>query len=326
MSTLLVLLETDGERVLDGSLSAIAFAQSLSRKWDVEFDLLAIGGPEILTSCDSWVSYGARTLWCVSQADLAHPTADRIAYVCLQVAEKCSASALVGVAGTFGKDVLPRIAETRSSPMVSDVIAISDQPEGLQFVRLEFAGNVVSAVEISARSAVFSVRAASFRDPENTASVTEIVRYEVDPSNLPSGTKWISLHAAARNRPELTTARIVVSGGRPLKDAETFERLLGGLADTLHGAVGATRAAVDSGIAPNELQVGQTGKVVAPDLYIAAGVSGSVQHLAGMKDSRVIVAINTDPSAPIFDVADYGLVADLYDAVPELTEAIRSAQ
>jgi len=174
-------------------------------------------------------------------------------------------------------------------------------------------------VQVAGDSCVFGVRSTAFQKPNGSDSESVVETMSIDLASLPTGTAWIGLEAGDQKRPDLTIARVVVSGGRPLKEAATFERLIGGLADKLGGAVGATRAAVDSGIAANELQVGQTGKVVAPDLYIAAGISGSVQHLAGMKDSKVIVAINTDPDAPIFDVADYGLVADLYDAVPELT-------
>ena len=209
--------------------------------------------------------------------------------------------------------------------MVSDVIAIAPGGSGLRFCRPMFAGNIVATVELVTRSAVFSVRASAFGYPRNELPTSSLQIADFDSAAYPTGTRWVSLHAAAQTRPDLGAARAVVSGGRPLRDAETFERLIGGLADVLHGAVGATRAAVDSGIAPNELQIGQTGKIVAPDLYIAAGISGSVQHLAGMKDSRVIVAINTDPEAPIFEVADYGLVADLHQAVPELTEALKAS-
>ncbi|HLV79873.1 MAG TPA: FAD-binding protein, partial [Chthonomonadaceae bacterium] len=217
------------------------------------------------------------------------------------------------------RDVLPRIAALLDLPMLSDVLHVEKAGEHMVFRRPMYAGNILATVQIAGDRGVFSARGTAFGKPQPRDSQSPVETLSIDAAALPQGTTWIGMDAVEQKRPELTTARVVVSGGRPLRDAQTFEQILGGLADKLGGAVGATRAAVDSGIAPNELQVGQTGKVVAPDLYIAAGVSGSVQHLAGMKDSKVIVAINTDPDAPIFNVADYGLVADLFQAVPELT-------
>ncbi len=323
---LLVFMETDGQRLPDVTLSSIKFAQDVSRTWETPFDLLAIGGAEIAAQTDNWRDLGARRIWVAAHDMLIHPTADRAAVVCHQVLRQIGAEVVIGAATTFGKDVLPRLAEAADLPMISDLIGIGADSSGLQFLRPMYAGNVVATMELADRRAVFSVRPSAFRDPERGLPASDVTAFPVNADELPTGTTWVALEAAARSRPELTAARVVVSGGRPLRDAATFERVLGGLADALGGAVGATRAAVDSGIAPNELQVGQTGKSVAPELYIAAGVSGSVQHLAGMKDSRVIVAINTDPDAPIFSVADYGLIADLHQAVPELTERVRQIQ
>ena len=318
------MLESDGSHIAESNVAALRFAQDLASIWQTDFDLLVIGGADIGSQIEPWQKYGAASVQVIANSAFDHPTADKIAAACDQMMKSSGASTLIGGATTFGKDVLPRIAEKRELPMVSDVIGIDADPSHLRFVRPTYAGNITTTIELAQRSAVFSVRLSAFRNPMTHESASKASAVGIDTSTLPNRTDWISLEAAARMRPELTSARAVVSGGRPLRDAETFERLIGGLADTLQGAVGATRAAVDSGIAPNELQVGQTGKVVAPDLYIAAGISGSVQHLAGMKDSRVIVAINTDPDAPIFSVADYGLVADLHQAIPELTEAIRS--
>jgi electron transfer flavoprotein alpha subunit len=322
MAKLLVLMETDGGHILEPALAAIKFAQELATAWGAEIDLLAVGGPEIESDLERWRSYGASAIRYAAHPSLAHPTADRVAEVCRRVAEECAAVGLIAASTTFGRDVLPRAAELVGMPMVSDVMAIHAEPSVLQFVRPMYAGNVIATVALSERRGAFSVRTTAFRDPATSQTLSALSAFPADEASLPCGTRWMSLDAPERRRPELTSAPVVVSGGRPLRDAETFERVIGGLADALHGAVGATRAAVDSGIAPNELQVGQTGKVVAPNLYIAAGISGSVQHLAGMKDSRVIVAINTDADAPIFSVADYGLVADLHQAVPELTAAV----
>jgi electron transfer flavoprotein alpha subunit len=213
-----------------------------------------------------------------------------------------------------GKDVAPRVAALLDIPMVSDVIGVEP---GNVFLRPMYAGNITAKVSVASEKFVATVRGTAFANigVEANAPIAFSVPAE-------SGTKRVSVDEKVATRPDLASADVVVSGGRPLKDAETFERLIGGLADKLGGAVGATRAVVDSGIASNELQVGQTGKIVAPKLYIAAGISGSTQHMAGMKDSKVIVAINTDADAPIFEIADFGLVMDLFQAIPQLMEKL----
>lgn len=321
MTKLLVLAETNGESILPGTLAAVAFAQKWQEAAGGTFDLLILGGKGIETAAESWRSFGAERVLLAAIPELVHPTADRVASTVAQVVRHRGLQSVAGTASSFGRDVLPRLAALLDLPMLSDVMQVTQEAGHLVFRRPMYAGNVLATVQVTSDIGVFSVRGTSFDAPKSveTTSVVENLTLE---EPLPAGTTWLGTESAEQKRPDLTAARVVVSGGRPLRDAETFERILGGLADRLGGAVGATRAAVDSGIAPNELQVGQTGKVVAPELYIAAGVSGSVQHLAGMKESKVIVAINTDAEAPIFEMADYGLVADLHEAVPELTSKI----
>lgn len=205
------------------------------------------------------------------------------------------------------KDALARVAGLLDAAMVTDVLSVV-APN--RFTRPMVAGSVIATVETLSEPVVLTVRAAGFADGDSPA----VRSLDLPPSKATQ----VSVSERSVGRPDLGQAKIVVSGGRPLRDAETFERVLGGFADKIGAAVGATRAAVDSGIAANELQVGQTGKIVAPDLYIAAGISGSTQHVAGIKDSKLIVAINKDPDAPIFDVADLGLVADLFEALPAI--------
>lgn len=191
------------------------------------------------------------------------------------------------------------------------------------FVRPIYAGNAILTVQSSDNIKVITVRGTAFQGVETEGGSAEIVE-GTDP-NVPATTEWVSEELTKSERPDLGTATRVVSGGRGLKSKEEFDRIMLPLADSLGAAIGASRAAVDSGFADNSLQVGQTGKNVAPELYLCAGISGAIQHLAGMKDSKVIAAINKDPEAPIFQVADVGLVGDLFDKVPELTEKLKSA-
>jgi electron transfer flavoprotein alpha subunit len=222
-------------------------------------------------------------------------------------------SHVFGPSTTFGKDVMPRVAALLDAAQLSDVMAVES---ATRFRRPIYAGNAIMTVEVDgATKTIATVRTASFEAASEGGSAT--VEAAAVTAALPTHTRFVSVSAAKSDRPDLQTARRVISGGRALGSAENF-KLLYGLADKLGAAVGASRAAVDAGYAANDLQVGQTGKIIAPELYIAVGISGAIQHLTGIKDARTIVAINKDAEAPIFEVADYGLVGDLFQILPEL--------
>jgi electron transfer flavoprotein alpha subunit len=225
--------------------------------------------------------------------------------------------AFVAPASTFGKNIAPRVAALLDVMQISEILSVESEDT---FTRPIYAGNAIATVRSSDAKKVITVRGTAFEKAarEGGAGVVEQVDADGD-SDL---SDFVSMDASESERPELTSARIIVSGGRAFGSSEQFHSLLDPLADKLGAAVGASRAAVDAGYAPNDYQVGQTGKIVAPEVYIAIGISGAIQHLAGMKDSKVIVAINKDEEAPIFQVADIGLVGDLFKIVPELTEKL----
>jgi electron transfer flavoprotein alpha subunit len=253
----------------------------------------------------------------VDRAENLHPLAAVFAPQLAALA--ADYSHVLGPSTSFGKDLMPRLAALLGVPQVSDLMAVES---AYRFRRPIYAGNAIVTIEAdAARKLIATVRVASFQGaPTGGSAPIETKALSV---SLPSHTRYVGAKSGSSDRPDLQTAKRVVSGGRALGSAENF-KLLFSLADKLGAAVGASRAAVDAGYAPNEMQVGQTGKIISPEMYIAIGISGAIQHLTGIKDARTIVAINKDGEAPIFEVADVGLVADLFQAVPELEKLLAS--
>jgi electron transfer flavoprotein alpha subunit len=303
--TSLVLLEFDASGIKQPSRSAVAAASALG-----EVHVLVAGAGLGDASAAAAKLPGVTKVLIADDPALDHLMAEPVAALLLALAP--AYSHLLAATTAVGKDVMPRVAALLDVQPISDIAGVEDADT---FIRPIYAGNGLATVKSSDSKKVITVRAASF-DPvaaEGGSATTE----NVTVGDLPGLSKFISAELSKSERPELTAARVVISGGRGMQNGENF-KLIEPIADKLGAAVGASRAAVDAGFVPNEFQVGQTGKIVAPDLYIAIGISGAIQHLAGMKDSKVIVAINKDEEAPIFQVADYGLVADLFTALPEL--------
>lgn len=322
MSNILVVAEHDQGQLKPATLNAAGFAQQFSAATGGKFEFLVLG-KDVSVAADQLKACGAASVLVADTAALEHPLADRFAAVIAEVARTRDATMIVGASSTFSKDVLPRAAALLDSAMVSEVVGVESKDGEPEFRRVMFAGNVIATVRVDGPVRVATVRAAAFEQPA-PAPECPVEAVAVDEASLPSFLEFVDREAKAEGRPDATEARVVVSGGRAFKNSEDFEKLVGGLADALGGAVGSSRALVDAGITPNSLQVGQTGKIVAPDLYIALGISGAIQHMAGMKDTKIIVAINKDADAPIFEVADYGLVADVYETVPRLIEKLKS--
>lgn len=281
-------------------------------KLGADVDVIVAGHNVAEVAADAAGYQGVRKVVVADGAALEHQFASTLAKLLIELAPNYDA--IVAAANSVGKDVLPRVAAKLDIQQISDVIGI--EPDGT-FLRPIYAGNAVQKLTTCDVRKVVTIRLTAFEPVGRSDQPSSIENVAAIPTD--DRVRFVSYTTSVSSRPDLSSSRVVVSGGRGLGSQERFEALIGPLADKLNGAVGASRAAVDAGYVPNDYQVGQTGKIVAPELYIACGISGAIQHLAGMKESKVIVAINTDADAPIFQFADYGLVADLNDVLPELT-------
>ena len=310
--SILVVAEHDNAALRPVTLSVVAAAQAIAE--DGGFDILVAGQGCGAVAEEAARIGGAGKVLLAEGPGYEHALAENMAKLVAEVG--ADYSHVLGAHTTTGKNFLPRAAALLDTQMISDIIGVDGADT---FRRPIYAGNAIATVKSSDARKVVSVRGTGF-DPapaEGGSAAVEAVTAAED-SGL---SQFVGEEIAKSERPELTAASVVISGGRGMQNGENFS-LLEGIADKLGAAIGASRAAVDAGFVPNDMQVGQTGKIVAPDLYIAVGISGAIQHLAGMKDSKVIVAINKDEDAPIFQVADYGLVADLFQALPELEAAL----
>lgn len=313
-STLLI-AEHDNKALHKSTLQAAAAAAQLPGS--DKMDLLVLGKGCAAVADEAAGIAGVNKVILAEADQLEHPVADTMSELLLAIQQDKGYSVIGGVASSLCKEVLPRVAAKLDVQPVSDIIAVGAD-EGT-FTRPMYAGNALATVKSNDSIKVLTFRPTAFEEA-GAASAKAAVEPMAAGAYDSVGIEWVSDSEQASDKPQLSSAKRVVSGGRGLKNGENFEKVLEPLCDKLGAAMGASRAAVDAGFVPNEMQVGQTGKVVAPELYVAVGISGAIQHLAGMKDSKTIVAINKDADAPIFQVADYGLVGDLFEAVPELTK------
>jgi electron transfer flavoprotein alpha subunit len=308
--TTLLIAEHDNKTLKDATHKALTAAGPLGGELHV---VVAGLGCRAVADAAARLKGVAKVLLVESPA-YEHMLAEPMAALVLSLAD--AYDAIVVPATTTGKNFMPRVAALLDVMQISDIVKVVSPDT---FERLIYAGNAVQTVRSKDKKKVITVRTAAFQAVGEGGSAP--VEVSAAPSD-PGMSAYVGAELSKSERPELTSAKIIISGGRAMQSRENFTKYIEPVADKLGAAVGASRAAVDAGYAPNDWQVGQTGKVVAPELYIAVGISGAIQHLAGMKDSKVIVAINKDEEAPIFQVADYGLVADLYKALPELAEEL----
>ena len=308
--SILILAEHEGGELRPATLNVVTAAKEIGG--DVH---LLVAGKDAAAVADKAAKVaGVDKVLLADDAAYEHELAENLS--ALVVKHAGDYSHLLFAATAAGKNVMPRVAAMLDVSAVSDIIEVKGDDT---FVRPIYAGNALATVKSSDSVKVVGIRTTSFEPASEEGGSAAVAG--VDSAEISTQVSFVGQELSTSDRPELTSAGVVVSGGRGMQNGENFS-MLDDIAEKLNAAVGASRAAVDAGFVPNEYQVGQTGKVVAPDLYIAVGISGAIQHLAGMKDSKVIVAINKDEEAPIFQVADYGLVADLFDALPELSKAL----
>jgi len=320
MSNVLVLVEQAGGKPKKASLPGITFGQHVAAKTGGALHLCVIGGSDAKAAASALGTYGAAKVYVIEGPAFEHAVVEAWTSALAAAAKACGATVIGAATSSTTKDVMPRLSGRLDAAMASDVLEVID---GSTFKRPMWAGNVVAHVQLGTPVKLCTVRATEFAAPAPKGGSSPVESLSVDPGTVK--TQFVSFKEVKSERPDVTTADIVVSGGRGVKGAEGF-KVIEQLADSLGAGVGATRAVCDAGWVPNDLQIGQTGKIVAPNLYVAVGISGAIQHLAGMKGSKTIVAINKDTEAPIFTVADYGLVADLFQVVPELIKGIKAVK
>lgn len=309
--TTLILAEHDGSQLSPSVQQAVTAAQF----WNKPIHILVAGNSVDAVTQQAASIHGVERVINVEASHFAHPLAEDVANLIVSIGS--GYEVILAAHSAFSRNALPRVAALLDVAMISDVLEIKANNT---YVRSIYAGNILTTIQSTDAIQVLTVHGSNFARA-GLGDNAEIVSVETPAAFVKA--RWLSEVRSQSDRPALSSAKFVISGGRALGSAEKFEEVLSPLASKLGAALGATRAAVDAGFAPNDIQVGQTGIVVAPELYIAVGVSGAVQHTYGMKDSRIVVAINQDPDAPIFQVADYGLVADLFEAIPAMTAAIR---
>jgi electron transfer flavoprotein alpha subunit len=322
MGDVLVVAEAADGHIKKTTHSAVTFARDAAKALGGTFSILVLG-KGVEAAAKEIADLGAAKILVADDASLGAYTAERFAPTVAKVAEDFTV--VVGTASSYGKDLLPRVAARLEAGYVGDITELVVDDGALSYRRPMFAGNAFGVATVGTEPEVVTVRQSAFTAAEPSGGSSPIEKVAVvAPGKAAERIEFLSYDTVKSERPELAEARVVVSGGRALK--EQFSQVIDPLADALGAAVGASRAACDAGYAAADLQVGQTGKIVAPQLYFAIGISGAIQHLAGMKGSKTIVAINKDAEAPIFQVADYGLVADLFQAVPELVKEVKAAK